>query len=347
MKLKKITEYKLKLKRNITPRNLLIIDDHLYIAFIFDQEGWINSRIVCLDVESFEEKWSYDYPFIVNTIQKSPLSDNIISVCMDGIIEEIDRVEGVLLESSSLNVHRCGFSSSIVDNKVVVGGIQGSKLTTCFDLKEADIHWTFDTGGHSYKPLIAEGKVYQCTENYLRCLDFDSGKLIWQAYEESTYLFNIEIFQGVVLASGHGLINFYSIVDGTLIYQINTGVPGSEGAIRHIICINEFIYFSDSSGIMYCYKLLNLSKSFEIDIEVVWTCPSNGAIASKAEVYKDYLIFAHANKELLVLDRMTGNLVASSKLKASAEISNLLVQENGAMYLAYEKGYVNKFCQLT
>ena len=347
MKLKKITEYKLKLKRNITPRNLLIIDDHLYIAFIFDQEGWINSRIICLDVEGFEERWSYDYPFIVNTIQKSPLSDNIISVCMDGIIEEIDSVEGVLLESFSLNVHRCGFSSSIVDNKVVVGGIQGSKLTTCFDLKEADINWTFDTGGHSYNPLIVEKRVYQCTENYLRCLDFDNGKLIWQAYEESTYLFNSEIFQGIVLASGHGLINFYSIIDGTLIYQIKTGVPGSGGAIRHITCIDEFIYFSDSADVMYCYKILKLSKSFEIDIKLVWTYQSNGAIASKAKVYKNYLIFTHANKELLVLDRITGQLVASSKLKASAETSDLLVQDNGAIYLAYEKGYVNKFCQLT
>lgn len=133
----------------------IIIGDNLYSAFIFDKGDTSNSRIICLDICTFEEKWTYDYDFIINKIMKSPISNNIVSVCMDGRVEEIDLLEGQLIKAIDLNVNRCGFPSVIVDNKIVTGGIQGSTQTTCIDLKDFKIEWEFDTDGHSYTPLIS------------------------------------------------------------------------------------------------------------------------------------------------------------------------------------------------
>lgn len=143
MKIKKLKEYKLKGKRRISPRNQIIIGDNLYSAFIFDKGDTSNSRIICLDICTFEEKWTYDYDFIINKIMKSPISNNIVSVCMDGRVEEIDLLEGQLIKEIDLNVNRCGFPSVIVDNKIVTGGIQGSTQTTCIDLKDFKIEWEF------------------------------------------------------------------------------------------------------------------------------------------------------------------------------------------------------------
>lgn len=342
MKIKKLKEYKLKDKRRISPRNQIIIGDNLYSAFIFDKGDTSNSRIICLDICTFEEKWTYDYDFIINKIMKSPISNNIVSVCMDGRVEEIDLLEGQLIKEIDLNVNRCGFPSVIVDNKIVTGGIQGSTQTTCIDLKDFKIEWEFDTDGHSYTPLISAGQVYQCTEHYLRCLDLNTGSLIWKVKEASTYLLKAEKFKDLILASGHGLINFYHKHNGRLIKQLRTQTDALNSAIRYITTNEENIYFSDHSGGIYAYECIYLDQ-YNIETKLLWVFKSDGEIESQLKLYKDYLVFANSNKNLFIINRHTGEECSAVRLKESAEICDILLGEDGSIIIAYEKGYISKF----
>jgi len=343
MKAKKLLEYKLKGERNISSRKPLIIGNKLFVIFIFDKKGFSASNVTCLDKNNFDILWVYSYPFVINNILKSN-SDNVFVCCMDGKLLELNQTNGELINSFDLDMDRCGQSSDIVDNKLVFGGVQGTKITACFEINPFQRIWTFENGGHSYIPLISDDKVYQCTEKNIRCLDIKSGKIIWEAFEESTYIFNPTSYKDMVAVGGHGLVNIYNSQNGKQMNQIKTEVRES---IRAIIYENNIIYFGDSSGNFYAYKIYqkkNILGKHKTISEPLWKYDTNGAIESTPVFYSDKIMFINDDNKLTCLDKTSGKLNWDFNTKGEAGISGISVEDE-FIFTSIGKGYVYKLIE--
>lgn len=340
MKAQILLEFKLKGERNISSRKPLIMGELLFVPFIFDKKGFVASKIICLSKNSFEVVWEYDYPFVINNILKSTNS-NLLVCCMDGKLNEHNPDNGELLNTFELEMHRCGQSSVIQNSKIVVGGIQGTKKTNCLDLATQSIKWSFDNGGHSYHPLIKNDRVYQCTENNIRCLELNSGDLIWEATEKNTYIFNPVALNEMVVVGGHGLINIYDSNKGKLLHQINTGIRKS---IRAIITENNTLYFGDSSGLFYAYEIKekrNLLGRLKVYSKQLWKFESKGSIESSPIINGESVLFINDDSKLICLDKHFGENKWNFNTKGEAGISGITI-EGEDIYLSVGKGYVYK-----
>jgi outer membrane protein assembly factor BamB len=263
---------------------------------------------------------------------------------MDGKLLELNHTNGELLNSFDLEIDRCGQSSAIVDNKLAIGGVQGTKVTICFDINSHQKIWTFNNRGHSYIPLISDDKVYQCTEKNIRCLNINSGNLIWEAHEESTYIFNPIVVKDMIVVGGHGLINMYNSQNGGLLHQIKTNVRES---IRAIISENDIIYFGDSSGLFYAYRIFqkkNIIGQIKTNSELLWKYNTSGAVESIPVINDDKIMLVNDDNKLICLDKSSGKLNWSFNTKGEAGISGILV-EDGNIYTSVGKGYLYKLIE--
>ena len=334
MKAKKLFEYKLKGERNISSRRPLLIGNRLFVSFIFDKSGFVASKVICLNTDSFEQLWEYDYAYVINNLLVS--SNQTVLVCsMGGKMMELNPKNGELMQTHEFEMDGNGASSQIVNNKVVVGGVQRTSVTNCYDLSSTQLKWSFDNGGHSYRPLIHDNKVFQCTERHINCLDFETGEPIWKATEERTYIFNPVAIDQIIIAAGHGLLNFYDSQNGELLHQIETGIRES---IREIVVMDNFIYFGDSSGKCYCFKI---TSTPQVSSELIWEQQTDGGIESAPAFFKEDILFINDNKKLLSLNRVSGELNWTFNTKGEAGISGILV-DGEDIYLSVGKGFAYK-----
>lgn len=340
MKSKLHLEFKLKGERNISSRKPLYYEEKIYIAFVFDKKGFIASKVICLNASSFEFVWEIEHDFVINNLLVSN-QKSILCCCMDGVILELNPNNGHQINSISTGLERVNAASEIFDNKVVVGGIQGSTETVCIDLCNSNILWRFENGGHSYTPTISQNKVFQTTERTIYCLSLKDGKLLWNAHEALTYLFNPIVWNDFVVVGGHGIINIYQIETGKKLLQININ---QKEAIYNIVTDNDYIYFGDRGGYFYCYKIDIKQKLFrgeKVVAEQVWKYLSNGSIQSKPALSGNNILIINDGNRLISLNALNGKLNWEFNSKAEAGISGVLVFGND-IYTSVGKGFVYK-----
>ncbi|UII25629.1 PQQ-binding-like beta-propeller repeat protein [Fulvivirga maritima] len=343
MKLKKLLEYKLKGERNVSARKPLIIGDHLIIVFTFHKKGGIASRVVCLDKNTFDAVWEYDYLFVINNIQQSP-SNNILVCCMDGKLVELDATNGETLNMYELDMYRCGTASLIFDNKLLVGGVQKTTTINCFDFNSSEVKWSFDSQGHSYKPVVDSGKAYICTQHTIRCFDLNTGMVLWEASEESTYMFNPIVYGDLVMVGGHGLVNIYHNESGKLLNQIKTEMAE---AIRSIIADGDCIFFGDEAGEFYSFKINREKNGLDeghVECELLWKFSTKGSIQSFPVISGDQVLFVNDDNKMVCLNKISGDQLCTFNTKGEASTSGIIMEEE-IIYTAVGKGFVYKLEQ--
>ncbi|WP_196888983.1 PQQ-binding-like beta-propeller repeat protein [Aureivirga sp. CE67] len=337
MKINKVFEFKLKGKRNISSRKPLIIKDKLYVLFLFEEKSYFRSKLICLYINNFDIIWEYDYSFIMNDIMKS-VDNNILICTMDGKLKVLNSDNGELLNTFDLELNRIGGSSNIYDEKIVFGGVQGTRYTNCFNLISQKIEWVYETGGHSYTPLIKNENVYLCSENKIRCFKLNSGKLVWEAFEKNSYIFNPIVMGEMIAVGGHGLVNIYDSNDGELLHQIDPA--GIRESIRAIRAENNILYFGDSAGIFYAYEIKK-GKDLNLKSNKLWEYESGRSIESYPEIYGENILFINDDKKLICLNKYHGEMNWKFNTKGEAKISGIVI-ENQNIYLSVSKGYVYK-----
>ncbi|WP_340200927.1 PQQ-binding-like beta-propeller repeat protein [Ascidiimonas sp. W6] len=336
----KILEYKLKGERNISSRIPLIIGDRLYVAFNFDKKGFVAGKVMCLDKNNFSIFWEYDYPFIINNLLLKN-KNSLLVCCMDGKLIDLNTNNGSVISAYNLEIDRCGQSSSIVENHIVVGGVQRTTLTNCFDLTTKSLKWSYNNGGHSFAPLIKNDRVIQCTENKIRSLDLNSGKLIWEAKEKNAYFFNPISIHEMIVVGGYGFIYIYDFNNGKLLHKIKTGI---EKSIRSIIAENDKLYFGESSGLFYAYEITqkkNLFGRLKLNSKKLWHYKSNGSIESIPAINGNSVLFINDYNKLICLDKKNGSENWKFNTKGEAGISGIAI-DGEDIYVSVSKGYIYK-----
>jgi outer membrane protein assembly factor BamB len=340
MKIKNVLEYKLKGERNNRPRRPLIISDKVFIIFVYDKKGFIESRIQCLDIADLSLKWEYTHPHVINNLVSTGKND-LIAGCMDGELLNFNAHDGTVIWKFKVPKGNIGLVSNEENTRVVFSGIQGNKSTWCIDTASGEVLWTVPNDGHSYRPYIYQGKILNSIGNDLYCLDLHSGETVWKVSEPSTYLFNPGVVSNLVMASGHGLINFYDLSTGKLVSSIQTGQPtdAAESGIREIIFDEHAIYFGDAKGLFYSYSLPDAQNGYHTKLR--WKTETNGAIESIPAFYQNAILVINNGKQFLRIDKNSGDVTQEIKTKGEAGTSGITVDKDDIFY-SYNGGTVVK-----
>jgi outer membrane protein assembly factor BamB len=339
MTVKKVLEYKLKGERNITSRKPLIIGNRIFVPYIFDKKDFVASKLICLDKDTFDFYWEYYYPFVINNLVFKN-ENSLLVCCMDGQLIELNPNTGDEISIYNLEMDRCGMSSKIEDNQIVVGGIQRTTLTNCFDLSSKSIKWSINNGGHSYIPLIKNGKVYQCTDNTMRCLELNSGKMIWKANEKKSFIFNPILFQEMIVVGGYGFVNFYNCNNGQLLHKIRAAFKKD---IYSIIADHDTIYFGVNTSLFYAFRITskkNWLGRIKINSEKLWTFKLNGS-QSIAVIDGNSNMVINDDYKLISLNKSNGAEKWNFNTKGKTVVSGILI-DGDDMYISAEKGYLYK-----
>lgn len=333
MNIKLIKEYKLQGERNNRPRQPLIIENKIYLIFVYDKKGFVESRIQCLSLDNFELIWDYTHDHVINNIIQSN-DNNLLASCMNGIVLKFDSNNGNEIWRFTVDKSNIGNISNEYEDKIVFSNVQSSKgLTWSIDVKNGSIIWQQPNNGHSYIPIIYNNYVYNCIANNIYCLNLKDGTEVWKQSEEDTYLFNPKIFNEHIICSGNGIVNFYDLNSGKLVNHLKTE---GKGVIKNIIKEEKNIYFGDSEGYFYCYSINNS------EIILNWKVKTNGAIESIPEIINEYVFLINNDSKLIVVEKSNGVIVVEKKIKGEGGISGI-VENNGKMYFSCKGGFLFEY----
>lgn len=334
MQIKVLKEYKLSGERNNCPRQPILWNNRLYVIFVYDKKGGVESKIQCLDLETFDLIWEYKHSHVINNILIST-QNTLLASCMDGTVLCFDLKNNQQLWSFKTEESNIGAISNEDKNKIIFSGIQSKASSTwCLDIQDGKVLWKQPNKGHSYIPKIYNGKVYYSIANDIFCLKLENGMPIWSQNEPTTYLFHPKIFEDFVFVSGHGLINIYDVINGELKTSIKTGKRSS---IREVIYDNKCLYFGDEEGYFYCYELTFFNLAIEASLK--WKLSTNGSIQTIPAIEGENIFVFNDASKLFVLNKNNGEVIIEKKIKGKAGISGITIL-NDKIYFSCGGGYV-------
>jgi outer membrane protein assembly factor BamB len=338
MNIKQTLEYKLRGERNNRPRKPIVLGDKLFVIFVYDKKGSTESRIQCLNIDNFNLIWEYTLGHVINNII---LLENrtLLTSCMNGRIICLNALNGETIWEYVTTESNIGAISNEVNCRVVFSGIQRrGKKTYCIDTNKGTLLWEVENAGHSYVPIINAENVFNTIGNNLYCLDMNTGSTLWKSSEPRTYLFNPKIFQHLVLASGHGILNAYELGTGQIVCSIEVPVSkfDSASAIREVVSDAENIYFGDALGNFYCYGMSE--KAFTLK----WKVETRGPIESVPLLLDQHVLIINNALQLISINKKDGVVEFEKKTKGEANISGLTI-DNGIIYFSCGGGVVCKY----
>ncbi|NJL15119.1 MAG: PQQ-binding-like beta-propeller repeat protein [Microscillaceae bacterium] len=319
-----LKEYKLKGERNIKPRQPIVCGDKICLIFVYDKKGFVESKIQCLDVKSFDLIWEFALNHVINNIFVS--SDNtLVAGCMNGLVLNFNLENGAVIWQFKTDESNIGPVSNEYQKKIIFSGIQAKVASSwCIDLQNGNILWKVPNQGHSYIPIIFDGYLYNCIGNNMYCLSLTDGLQIWTQNEPATYMFNPKIFKHFVLVSGYGLVNFYDLKSGGLKIRIETGI---NSAIREVVAEDDDIFFGDEKGFFYSYKIL------ENKAVLNWKIATEGTIQTVPAIIDENVLVLNDASKLLVIDKIKGIVLNEKKVKGEGNLSGITIY-NGKIYFS-------------
>lgn len=307
MKIQKQLEHKIA-GRNSSCRGIVVADGKLYVAFVYDKEGFYESLIQCLDSSDFTILWEYSYRHVVFSMFISQ-QDTLILDFMNGQVKAFDLENGTVLWEFETQGTNIGIISNEMEGKVVVSGIHTGPTSWCIDTATGALRWKSGKKGHAYVPVIHGDKVYNTEGHEIFCLNFSDGALVWENREPETYLTKIHVFNQVVIATGHGILNFYD-QSGKLLGTTRTG---SSKAIGFIVSEEDKIYFGDEGGCFYCYQLEATPE--EVKASQAWKIEMQAGITKPAIMEGHRLYIAVEDYGLLIVSKDSGEILLEKKIK--------------------------------
>ncbi|PZX10123.1 outer membrane protein assembly factor BamB [Breznakibacter xylanolyticus] len=333
-------EYKLKGERNISARKPLIYNNSLYVILCYDKKGFTESRLQCLDLETFELKWEYTHNHVLNNLEIS-LNDKLLCGCMDGEVKCFNPSDGEIVWTFKTEESNIGAISNIYNDKIIFSGVQArGKSTWCLDVNTGKLLWQIENKGHAYIPLIAENKGFFCIGNNIYSISLRDGSLNWEQNEPDTYIFNPKKNGDKIVVGGHGKVNIYDFDSGELILSIETGIRSS---IREICFDSDNnLYFGDEEGNFYCYHFQFIKKLLgkgKFVAEKKWSYKAKGGIQGAAALMNESIYFITDGEELISLNIINGELNWDFNTKGKAGISGVSIV-NDEIFIACGNGYV-------
>ena len=320
-------------ERGVMSRTPLLHGGRLFEIFLYDRKDWTESRLMCFDSQTLELQWERVEAQALGNVVVN-VDGDLLLLTMTGPVQVIclDPAAGAPTWTWRREDEGAGMLSDDADGRVLVTGVAEERTTWCLDSRTGAELWSFSNGDHPYTPSVHEGRLFLSTKRTLNALDMASGLLLWSSSEPTTYLFTPVVVAGLVVISGHGLINAYDSDDGELRAQLTTGQP--RDAVYGVAVAEDTVCFGDSAGFVYCWTV---TAGPEAGLAERWRYASAGAVSGTPAVVNDRLYVANGAKKLLALDMGTGELLAQVGIRAAPREAGVVVDEDGNLYVAAER----------
>lgn len=212
-----------------------------------------NSGVACYDLQSRNLLWNYEHPLSNVRYSNMVYADGKVFACTAFHAYCVDASTGTQLWSADVP-DQTGLKLSYYQGNLLVSNIIGS--LTCLDASNGAENWEMilPNPARGYilsHAAVANDRVYFCVGNdSLRCIDINSGNLIWKTDDASMWNgFPFLGFDQVIVitrASGGTYIKSYNISNGQLQWQLPTGSMAS------YTIANDKIFVEDQS-MLKCY----------------------------------------------------------------------------------------------
>jgi len=265
--------------------------------------GTSESKIVCLEIKTGEEIWSYK---IKNKI----------------IPGRDFRSKGILS------------TPIIYNNRVFIGGNDG--FLYCFDADNGEKIWErFVTEWISsspcvYRNLLYVGLEYGTDGGSLCAYSVKDGTLRWELrtnyHVESSP--EVDRKRGIVICgSNDNFVYAANSKSGALLWKINIGKETKSGFV-----IDEstgFVYFGSLNGLLYCVNIING--------DIIWYKKISSKIFVTPEIEGTKIIIGTISKKIHVLDKRNGNVLWEYIIQNKIYCSTRTIENT--IYFGCEGGY--------
>lgn len=181
-------------------------------------------------------------------------------------------------------------------------------------------------------PAYSNGKIYFGNDSgELVCIDSESSNIIYKKKIGGVFNGGVTIKENFAfLGDDYGVLYAFNLKKGELEWNFNSG----SRIIMNPAVDYENIIFGNLSGKLFSLKKENGKKNWEIK--------NNGAVFSSTPILtNNRIIISNLFKSVLIVDKLTGNLVKEISLDARVKMTPAI--RNNLLFIGYDNGIVRAY----
>lgn len=253
-------EYALPKERNVSGRTPAFWRDRIVTVFTYDRKGFFESVVIALSVADGRELWRQ----VIDHVASEPLisEDGTVYVASFAGAIHAYTPDGTPLWTSAFGTSNVN-APVLSDGRLFVAEIGGGgSKTWCLDASNGKVLWSYENGGHSYRLLAHDGRLFQATALsgkefgqsiiHLNCLSQQSGEKLWSVVADQ-YHFEAIVAGGLLLWGARNALNAYDPASGVL--KASLPIPDGTAITAGPIHAGNQIIAADDSGIIRAIAL--------------------------------------------------------------------------------------------
>lgn len=345
MKLSFSWGYQLKHERNRFIRDFLLDADSLYVLFLYEKKGVSESKLICFDFQTGQEKWTLTIPTCCTNVKLASNGCILCSSMSSGQVFGLAKDSGAVVwtftvppnESRSTSPN-LGWLSDIFNDKIFISEVHGgSRNIWCLNSLDGTKVWSYEHGGHSYNFAVEAGKVYHSAGYTVFCNSFSTGQLRWkyEAEGEQGYINPVVSLGERVIVFGYGYFIVLDAKNGH--YLGRCRFDAEKGKCRPVLVREDRIYIAQASKHILC---LDINNGFA----TVWSRDVSSANNREGQyASKDGAFYIVENNLLMQIDQETGVVSAPIKLKSEQKLNDIIFLGDSAILFDTQSGYFAKY----
>jgi len=303
-----IWNYALPKERNVSARTPVIGKDQVVGVFHYDKKSFFESSVIALSKTDGREVWRHT----IDHVATEPLIDNHGNIYVASFAGAVHAYapDGSTLWTSAFGTRNVNVPVLSGDRIFIAETGGGSQKTWCLDKATGDVLWSHDTGGHAYRFLAHDGKIFHTaivsgakfgeSTVHLLCIDQQSGNRLWSTTADQ-YHFNAAIVDGLLVWGARNAIHLYDPTNGAL--KASLAIPEGTAITSGPLVVGNRIIAGDDNSTIRVASLEKKGLLFKKpQLEAVWSQPLQGEIVGQPLYHQGQIFVLDDKGQIVGLD---------------------------------------------
>lgn len=289
---KMIWSFALAKERNVSARPPVISDEQITCVFHYDKKSFFESSVIGFAKSDGRELWRHSIDHVATDPLIDPHTGAIYVASFAGAIHAY-ALDGSVLWTSAFGNRNVTPPVLAGDRLFIAETGGGGKTTWCLDKSTGNVLWSYENGGHSYRLLCHDGKLFQAvvisgpkfgdSTIHLICLDQQTGKLLWSSKVDE-YHFNAVVVDGLLVWGARNALNAYDPANGTL--KASLPLPERAAITSGPVMAGNQMICCDDNNVLRAVVIQQKGLLFKKpDLQEIWSHPLDSAIVGSPHVF--------------------------------------------------------------